>query len=42
MFNDLIVELDNKEIKVFAYADDLANIGYGLPKLKKAIKIIEN
>ena len=41
MFNDLIDKLDKEEIKVFAYADDLASIGYGGYKLSRAIRMIE-
>ena len=41
MFNDLIDKLDKEGIKVFAYADDLASIGYGEYKLSRAIRMIE-
>ena len=41
MFNDLIEELDIMGYEVFAYADDLAIVGYHKSKLKKCIRITE-
>ena len=41
MFNDLIQDLKDQGYDVFAYADDLAVIGYDLRSLKGAINIIE-
>ena len=41
MFDDLIKELGDKGYKVFAYADDLAVIGYGKNSLKEVIRICE-
>ena len=37
-----MIALQEKGLEAFAYADDLAIIGYGEEKLKLAIKIIEN
>ena len=42
MFNDLLVELDEKGFQVFAYADDLAIIGKKKERLTEAINIVEN
>ena len=41
MFNDLIQKVKDEGYKVFAYADDVAVIGYGRRALKKLIKICE-
>ena len=42
MFNDLLVELNEKGFQVFAYADDLAIMGKKKERLEDAINIVEN
>ena len=42
MFNDLLVELNDKGFQVFAYADDLAIMGKKKERLEDAINIVEN
>ena len=42
MFNDLLNELEESGLEVFAYADDLAIVGQRYRKLKDAIRIVEN
>ena len=41
MFDDLVDKLKKEGYKVFAYADDLAVIGYGRRDLKRVIRICE-
>ena len=41
MFNDLMVNLKQNQLDAFAYADDLAVVGYDKGRLLKAIDIIE-
>ena len=41
MFNDLMVELNNKGFTSLAYADDLAVIGFNRNRLREAINIVE-
>ena len=41
MFNDLLVELERIGFEVFAYADDLAIVGFEEFRLRKCIEITE-
>ena len=41
MFNDLLIELKKKKFDAFAYADDLAVIGFNKCRLIEAIETIE-
>ena len=41
MFNDLIEELDEEGFETFAYADDLAVVGYKIPALKQCIRRVK-
>ncbi len=41
MFNDLIKKLKREGLEVFAYADDLAIVGYNMRSLKKAIRLCD-
>ena len=41
MFNDLLVELNKQKFDAFAYADDLAIIGFYKCRLLEAIDVVE-
>ena len=41
MFNDLLVKLEEKDFKVYAYADDLAIVNKHRSNLELAIEIVE-
>ena len=41
MFNDLLIRLEERGFKVYAYADDLAIIGRYKEKAEEAIEIVK-
>ena len=41
MFNDLLLELEKAGFEIFAYADDLAIVGFEDFRLRKCIEITE-
>ena len=41
MFNDLLLELEKAGFEIFAYADDLAIVGFDEYRLRKCIEITE-
>ena len=41
MFDDLLEQLNDEGYQIYAYADDLAIIGYKKANLEKVIEIVE-